>query len=182
MLPGDPVIGGEGVDLSESWSPAIPFSLEDLHPRNDEIRYSDPLNDEEPMAEVQLTVECNIFAIGQQHTEQPEIIIEGRVDQFSPNKTSAVSEKTSPRSDLRWKPTGRNSKTDWSKVIPTDSYSTLHKQVDINPHMVSKVDIPNIHACKQTLDEKSQIMFRKEDISETIVKVDSQMMIQRNDV
>nr|GEV65030.1 hypothetical protein [Tanacetum cinerariifolium]GEV70049.1 hypothetical protein [Tanacetum cinerariifolium] len=32
--------------------------------------------DEEPMAEVQLTAECNIFAIGQQHTEQPEIINE----------------------------------------------------------------------------------------------------------
>ncbi|GJY04037.1 gag-pol polyprotein [Tanacetum coccineum] len=28
-------------------------------------------------------------------------------DRFSPNKTSAVYEKTSPRSDLRWKPTGR---------------------------------------------------------------------------
>ncbi|GJR62336.1 hypothetical protein Tco_1504498 [Tanacetum coccineum] len=38
--------------------------------------------DEEPMAEVQLTAECNIFAIGQQHTEQPEIIVEGRVDQY----------------------------------------------------------------------------------------------------
>ncbi|GJT98666.1 hypothetical protein Tco_1094184 [Tanacetum coccineum] len=40
-----------------------------------------PIYDEEPMAEVQLNVECNIFAIGQQHTEQPEIINEGRVDQ-----------------------------------------------------------------------------------------------------
>ncbi|GJV51109.1 hypothetical protein Tco_1446850 [Tanacetum coccineum] len=40
-----------------------------------------PIYDEEPMAEVQLTAECNIFAIGQQHTEQPEIINEGRVDQ-----------------------------------------------------------------------------------------------------
>ncbi|GKG23540.1 hypothetical protein Tco_0391576, partial [Tanacetum coccineum] len=39
-----------------------------------------PIYDEEPMAEVQLTAESNIFAIGQQHTEQPEIIIEGRVD------------------------------------------------------------------------------------------------------
>ncbi|GKA73430.1 hypothetical protein Tco_0779732 [Tanacetum coccineum] len=36
-----------------------------------------PIYDEEPMAEVQLTAECNIFAIGQQHTEQPEIINEG---------------------------------------------------------------------------------------------------------
>ncbi|GJZ61463.1 hypothetical protein Tco_0617600, partial [Tanacetum coccineum] len=35
-----------------------------------------PIYDEEPMAEVQLTAECNIFATGQQHTEQPEIINE----------------------------------------------------------------------------------------------------------
>ncbi|GJZ85436.1 hypothetical protein Tco_0650775 [Tanacetum coccineum] len=41
-----------------------------------------PIYDEEPMAEVQLTTECNIFATGQQHTEQPEIINEGRVDQY----------------------------------------------------------------------------------------------------
>nr|GFD06019.1 hypothetical protein [Tanacetum cinerariifolium] len=41
-----------------------------------------PIYDEEPMAKVQLTAECNIFAIGQQHTEQPEIINEGRVDQY----------------------------------------------------------------------------------------------------
>nr|GFA92490.1 hypothetical protein [Tanacetum cinerariifolium] len=42
-----------------------------------------PIYDEEPMAKVQLTAECNIFSIGQQHTEQPEIINEGRVDQYS---------------------------------------------------------------------------------------------------
>ncbi|GJU14523.1 hypothetical protein Tco_1142489 [Tanacetum coccineum] len=41
-----------------------------------------PIYDEEPIAEVQLTAECNIFAIGQQHTEQPEISNEGRVDQY----------------------------------------------------------------------------------------------------
>ncbi|GKB63193.1 hypothetical protein Tco_0919379 [Tanacetum coccineum] len=49
-----------------------------------------PIYDEEPMAEVQLTVECNIFAIGQQHTEQPEIINEGRVDQY-PEKCQVKS-------------------------------------------------------------------------------------------
>ncbi|GJR21541.1 hypothetical protein Tco_0970068 [Tanacetum coccineum] len=48
----------------------------------DDVRDLDPIYDEEPMAEVQLTAECNIFAIGQQHTEQPEIINEGRVDQY----------------------------------------------------------------------------------------------------
>ncbi|GJX72117.1 hypothetical protein Tco_0309288 [Tanacetum coccineum] len=41
-----------------------------------------PIYDEEPMAKVQLTAECNIFAIGQQHTEQPEIINKCRVDQY----------------------------------------------------------------------------------------------------
>nr|GEW22671.1 hypothetical protein [Tanacetum cinerariifolium] len=37
--------------------------------------------DEEPMAEVQMTAEINVFAIGQQHTEQPEFNNEGEVDQ-----------------------------------------------------------------------------------------------------
>ncbi|GJU02037.1 hypothetical protein Tco_1112375 [Tanacetum coccineum] len=41
-----------------------------------------PIYDEEPMAEVHITAECNIFSIGQQHTKQPEIIVEGRVDQY----------------------------------------------------------------------------------------------------
>ncbi|GJR72001.1 hypothetical protein Tco_0084366 [Tanacetum coccineum] len=41
-----------------------------------------PIYDEEVKAVVQLTAECNFFAIGQQHTEQPEIIVEGRVDQY----------------------------------------------------------------------------------------------------
>ncbi|GJY33393.1 hypothetical protein Tco_0417862 [Tanacetum coccineum] len=49
-----------------------------------------PFYDEEPMTEVQLTAECNIFAIGQQHTEQPEIINEGRVDQY-PEKCQVKS-------------------------------------------------------------------------------------------
>ncbi|GJZ93873.1 hypothetical protein Tco_0666076 [Tanacetum coccineum] len=35
----------------------------------------------EPMAEVQTTAEINIFATGQQHTEQPEFNNEGKVDQ-----------------------------------------------------------------------------------------------------
>ncbi|GJU32274.1 hypothetical protein Tco_1175863 [Tanacetum coccineum] len=45
-----------------------------------------PIYDEEPMAKVQLTAECNIFAIGQQHTKQPEIINEGRVDHSDSGK------------------------------------------------------------------------------------------------
>nr|GEZ87091.1 hypothetical protein [Tanacetum cinerariifolium] len=40
-----------------------------------------PTYDEEPMAEVQTTAEINVFAIGQQHIEQPEFNNEGKVVQ-----------------------------------------------------------------------------------------------------
>ncbi|GJS95414.1 hypothetical protein Tco_0802382 [Tanacetum coccineum] len=72
---------------------------------------------------------------------------------FSPNKTSVVYEKTSPRSDIRWKPTSRIFKSVGLRWIPTgklfDSYTS---KVDSEPPHVSNVDISNIHECKQTLD------------------------------
>nr|GEW44331.1 hypothetical protein [Tanacetum cinerariifolium] len=40
-----------------------------------------PIYDEEPMAEVQLIVDHNVFVTGQQHTEQPEFNNEGEIDQ-----------------------------------------------------------------------------------------------------
>ncbi|GJU12929.1 hypothetical protein Tco_1135325 [Tanacetum coccineum] len=68
---------------------------------NDDDADIRPIYDEEPMAKVQLTAECNISAIGQQHTEQPEIINEGRVDQYteecqviSPLLSSSLDNKT----------------------------------------------------------------------------------------
>ncbi|GJT74936.1 putative reverse transcriptase domain-containing protein [Tanacetum coccineum] len=42
-----------------------------------------PIYDEEPMTDIQLTVECNIFATGQQHTVQLEFNNEGGVDQYT---------------------------------------------------------------------------------------------------
>ncbi|GJX43753.1 hypothetical protein Tco_0260429 [Tanacetum coccineum] len=50
----------------------------DAHADDADIRH---IYDEEPMAEVQTTAEINIFATGQQHTEQPEFNNEGEVDQ-----------------------------------------------------------------------------------------------------
>nr|GEV40539.1 hypothetical protein [Tanacetum cinerariifolium] len=41
----------------------------DAHDDDADIK---PIYDEEPMAEVQMTAEINIFATGQQHTQQPE--------------------------------------------------------------------------------------------------------------
>nr|GEW85539.1 hypothetical protein [Tanacetum cinerariifolium] len=50
---------------------------------DDDDAHIRPIYDEEPMVKIQLTAECNIFATGQQHTEQPEIINKGRVDQYT---------------------------------------------------------------------------------------------------
>ncbi|GJU77627.1 hypothetical protein Tco_1274697 [Tanacetum coccineum] len=49
-----------------------------------------PIYNEEPMAEVQLTAECNIFAIGLQYTRQLEIINKGKVDQY-PKQCQVIS-------------------------------------------------------------------------------------------
>ncbi|GKB52167.1 hypothetical protein Tco_0902920 [Tanacetum coccineum] len=49
----------------------------DAHADDADIR---PIFDEEPMAEVQLIVDHNIFATRKQHTEQPEFNNEGEVD------------------------------------------------------------------------------------------------------
>ncbi|GJY34049.1 hypothetical protein Tco_0418518 [Tanacetum coccineum] len=213
------------------------------HDTDVDDEYIRPIYNEEPMAEVQLTAECNIFAIGQQHTEQPKIINKGvcvvsksscititavpkadhsknsssfsdskhfvcstchkcvfsanhdacikkllkevnlrakiqshktrnsnkPVDQkshtqkpgrqifkghrFFSNKTSDVYEKTSPRSDLRWKPTSRIFKFVGLRWIPTGKlFDSCKSKVDSEPPHGSNVDIPNIHECKQTLD------------------------------
>ncbi|GJZ57623.1 hypothetical protein Tco_0613117 [Tanacetum coccineum] len=72
---------------------------------------------------------------------------------FSPNKTSAVYEKISPRYDLRWKPTGRIFKSVGLRWIPTwKLFDSCASKDDSEPTHGSNVDIPNIHESKQTLD------------------------------
>nr|GEY34136.1 hypothetical protein [Tanacetum cinerariifolium] len=48
---------------------------------HDDVADIRPIYDEDPMAEVQTTTEINVFAIGQQHTEQPKFNNEGEVVQ-----------------------------------------------------------------------------------------------------
>ncbi|GJX75475.1 hypothetical protein Tco_0314070 [Tanacetum coccineum] len=86
------------------------------------------------------------------HTQKPgRQIFTGH--RFSPNKTSAVYEKTSPRSDLRWKPTGRIFKSVGLRWIPTGKlFDSCTSKVDSEPPHGSNVDILNIHECKQTLN------------------------------
>nr|GEU30805.1 hypothetical protein [Tanacetum cinerariifolium] len=86
------------------------------------------------------------------HTQKPNRKIFTR-HMFSPNKTSIVYKKISPRSDLRWKPIGKKFKSVGLRWIPIgklfDSYTS---NVDSEPTHSSNEDIPNIHECKQTLD------------------------------
>ncbi|GJV72258.1 hypothetical protein Tco_1492253 [Tanacetum coccineum] len=86
------------------------------------------------------------------HTQKPGRQIFTR-NRFSPNKTFSVYEKTSPRSDLRWKPTGRIFKSVGLRWIPTGKlFNSCTSKVDSEPTHSSNVDISNIHESKQTLD------------------------------
>ncbi|GJY75688.1 hypothetical protein Tco_0480804 [Tanacetum coccineum] len=68
-------------------------------------------------------------------------------------KTTTVPEKTrTPRSCLRWQPTGRILKTVCLRWVPTGKLlNSCTGKVDSEPAHGSIVDIPHIHACKQTL-------------------------------
>ncbi|GJX43900.1 hypothetical protein Tco_0260576 [Tanacetum coccineum] len=86
------------------------------------------------------------------HTQKPSRqIFTGH--RFSPNKTSVMYEKISPRSDLRWKPTGRIFKSVGLRWFPTGKlFASCTSKDDSEPTHGPNVDIPNIHESKQTLD------------------------------
>nr|GEV92694.1 hypothetical protein [Tanacetum cinerariifolium] len=72
---------------------------------------------------------------------------------LSPNKSSALHEKTSPRSCLRWKPTGRIFKTVGLRWVPTGKiFTDSTTKVDIKPPNGSNYDIANLYECDQTLN------------------------------
>ncbi|GJZ46847.1 hypothetical protein Tco_0600679 [Tanacetum coccineum] len=72
---------------------------------------------------------------------------------LSNKKTTSVLEKTmNPISCLRWKPTGRIFSNVRLRWIPTGKLlNSCTGKVDSEPAHGSIVDIPHIHACKQTL-------------------------------
>nr|GEZ94111.1 hypothetical protein [Tanacetum cinerariifolium] len=71
----------------------------------------------------------------------------------SPNKSSAVYEKISPRSDLRWQSMGRIFKSVGLRWLPTGKlFDSCTNKVESKPPHGSNVDISKIHEYKQTLD------------------------------
>nr|GEU94727.1 hypothetical protein [Tanacetum cinerariifolium] len=71
-------------------------SRNDAHVDDADIR---PIYDEELMAEVQTTVEINVFATGQKHTEQPEFNNKGEVDQNADESSTQVNSTYSTNID-----------------------------------------------------------------------------------
>ncbi|GJV03466.1 hypothetical protein Tco_1337035 [Tanacetum coccineum] len=103
--------------------------------------YIRPIYEEEPMAEVYLTTECNIFSIGQQHTKQPETINEGRVDQYpeqcqvkslmldsSPdNQTTDYSKQSLESENILLKKTVAQFQKDFSRI----NKAKIKKEIDV---------------------------------------------------
>ncbi|GJU94942.1 hypothetical protein Tco_1319698 [Tanacetum coccineum] len=91
--------------------------------------------------------------------KQERQILKGH--RFSIKKATIVNEKTiTPRSCLRWKPTGRIFKTVGLRWVPTGKiFASSITKVDSEPTHGSNVDISHIHACKQTLDLSAGTSF-----------------------
>nr|GFD18855.1 hypothetical protein [Tanacetum cinerariifolium] len=75
-------------------------------------------------------------------------------NRFSIQKTSDVQKKTmTPRSCLRWKPTGKIFKTTGLRWVPTGKmFASSTTKVDSKPLNGSNADITNQYECEQTLD------------------------------
>ncbi|GJX39284.1 hypothetical protein Tco_0252587 [Tanacetum coccineum] len=134
-------------DLVVTESSGTESEVQDDNNRSGNDTYADdadirPIYDEEPMAKVQLTAECNIFAIGQQHTKQPEIINEGRVDQYpeqlqvkspmldsSPdNQTTEYSKQSLESENILLKKTVAQFQKDFSRM---EAHSKIKKEIDV---------------------------------------------------
>nr|GEX35414.1 retrotransposon protein, putative, unclassified [Tanacetum cinerariifolium] len=129
-------------------------SRNDAHVEDADIK---PIYDEEPTADVQMTAEINVFAIGQQHTEQPKFNNKGEVDQNAKQFHDTFTTHYLPREiesafaklhhmialahlvGLRWVPTKR-------------IFTSSTTKVDSEPTDGSKEDITNQYECEQTLD------------------------------
>ncbi|GJT96613.1 hypothetical protein Tco_1092131 [Tanacetum coccineum] len=72
---------------------------------------------------------------------------------LSPNKSSIVHEKTSPRSCLRWQPTSRIFKIVGLRWVPTRKlFASRTTKFDSEPPHGFNANISNPHECEQTLN------------------------------
>ncbi|GKD16504.1 hypothetical protein Tco_1205662, partial [Tanacetum coccineum] len=93
-------------------------------------------------------------------SKKPERLIP-KGHRFSYKKTTTIPEKTrTPRSCLRWQPTGRILKTVCLRWVPTGKLlNSCTGKVENEPTHGLNVDIPHINACKQTLGLSAGMSF-----------------------
>ncbi|GJY65846.1 hypothetical protein Tco_0468084 [Tanacetum coccineum] len=125
----------------------------DTSNRSGNDAYIRPIYDEEPMAEVQTTAEINVFATGQQDTEQPEFNNEGEVDQnaeqchdtrplpakLTDNHTTELSNQSLKSENICLKKTVAQFQKDFSRMEahcialePKYQNQAFTSQVDVN--------------------------------------------------
>nr|GEZ70958.1 uncharacterized mitochondrial protein AtMg00810-like [Tanacetum cinerariifolium] len=87
---------------------------------------------------------------------------------FSIQKTSVVQKKTmTPRSCLRWKPTGKIFKTVGLRWVPTGKiFISSTTKVDSEPLIGSNADITNQYECEQTLDVSTGLVPQRQKASD----------------
>ncbi|GJR20832.1 hypothetical protein Tco_0969359 [Tanacetum coccineum] len=100
---------------------------------------SRPIYDEEPMAEVQTTAKINVFAIGQQHTEQPEFNNEGKPALQPRRNQSVVRQPTAfkserPRISKQRFASQVDVNNDLSKLVTTHYLPKERESVVAKPH------------------------------------------------
>ncbi|GJV93180.1 hypothetical protein Tco_1540993 [Tanacetum coccineum] len=139
-----------GLVVTESSGTELEAQDESSRSRNDtdandtDIR---PIYDDEPMAEVQLTTECNIFATRQHHTEQTELNNDRGVNEYtekcqvhhimSARKTlSVVAEKaniseTSVTVDSQMMKQKHDPRTTTSIEVPTADMTVMTSMIEL---------------------------------------------------
>ncbi|GJW44521.1 retrovirus-related pol polyprotein from transposon TNT 1-94 [Tanacetum coccineum] len=138
----------------------------DKHAEDADIK---PVNDKEPMDEANSRAKVqssktrnNIKPVEKvSNVNKPERWI-SKGYRFSPNKSSAVHEKTNtPRSCLRWIPQGRIINTVGLRWVPTGkTFNTSTTKVDYEPLNGLNEDITNPYECDQTLNISAGIIFK----------------------
>ncbi|GKB66504.1 hypothetical protein Tco_0927916, partial [Tanacetum coccineum] len=166
----------------ESSGPKSKMQDENSRPENDtDVDNADirPVYDEELMAEVQFTVECNIFATGQQYIEQPEIITEGRVDQYTEqcqvkhsmldssldNKTTEFLNQSLESENICLKKTVAKFQKDFSRMEAHLESKEAKIKHDIDA--IETINIELEHSVAKLLAENEQLNKEKEHLKQT---------------
>ncbi|GJW37512.1 retrovirus-related pol polyprotein from transposon TNT 1-94 [Tanacetum coccineum] len=101
---------------------------------------------------------------------------------FSPNKSFAVYEKTSPRSCLRWKPMGRIFNTVGLRWILTGKmFTDSTTKVDSEPPNSSNADITNPYECEQTLNVSACTLNLSEGLVPNVIPQSPYVPLTKND-